>query len=323
MNIRAVLLATTLLHAAPALALVDPPSASKNDGHVRSVVYDPNNPVQLFVSPGASLRIELGADEQVATIVVSDQRTITPTPEAPPPSNVTGGLGGQASQVPSSCDPNLCRSVAGNFVYLKPLRQLDPQPLFIQTSRTGEDGKLQMIPYTFVLLTKPADAASNSNIWASTPTVWSVTFTYPARIKAAQVAAWIRQKHVADEAQQKLAEMTKGAPVAVSSHDNVRYGYRGSAAVRPDAVWDDGRSTFLRYNGNRRIPNVYNRLPDGHESIPAVSPEPDATGNTLRIAHTEAKWFMRDGDEAGCVFDLGPDPDGRSTATIADARVTP
>ena len=61
MKMRAFLLATSLLYAVPALALVDPPAAGKADGHVRSVVYDPNNPVQIFAVPGESLRIELGA----------------------------------------------------------------------------------------------------------------------------------------------------------------------------------------------------------------------------------------------------------------------
>ena len=49
----------------------------------------------------------------------------------------------------------------------------------------------------------------------------------------------------------------------------------------------------------------------------ASSTEPDATGNTLKIAGTGKKWFLRDGDEVGCLFDLGPDPNGRTATTIA------
>ena len=99
---------------------------------------------------------------------------------------------------------------------------------------------------------------------------------------------------------------------------NWRYAYRGSTVIVPDQVWDDGRTTFLRFNGNRRVPNVYRRLPDGHESIPAYSTEPDATGTTLRIGRTETKWWMRDGDEVGCLFDLGPDPHGATAMTVAN-----
>lgn len=309
----ALLLAPSLLCAVPAMAVVDPPAASKDDGRLRSVVYDPDNPVEIYAVPGASLRIELGSDETVATIVVSDQRTIAPDPaDVPAPSSVsaslTNGLQNTAAP-PPSCDPNLCRSVVGNFVYLKPLRALDRQPLFIQTQRVDEFGRPQMVAYTFELLTRATD------LHATPATVWGVRFVYPERVKAAQRAAWIkhRQDDLAREA------MTPVKPVAASPgvNANWRYGYRGATSVQPDQIWDDGRSTFVRYAGNRRVPNVYNRLPDGHESIPAIASEPDATGNTLRIAHTEAKWFVRDGDEAGCLFDIGPDPDGKSSPTIA------
>jgi type IV secretion system protein VirB9 len=334
MKLRALFLATSLLHAVPALALVDPPAASKDDGHLRSVVYNPNNAVQIFAVPGASLRIELGADESVIQIVVSDQGTIAPDLGEPPASASSGLAGGLSSgpQAPASCDPNLCRSVAGNFVYLKPLRPLDPQPLFIQTERMDENGKPQMVPYTFELLTRAADLPGqsaqakdvvlvkdgNAQPAPPPPTVWSVRFVYPDRIKAAAAAAWLRQKRAAEDAARETALMVHTTASIPGPTANFRYGFRGASSVQPDRVWDDGRTTFLRYNGNRRIPNVYSKLPDGHESIPAVSPEPDETGNTLRIARTETKWFVRDGDEAGCLFDLGPDPDGRSAATVAE-----
>jgi type IV secretion system protein VirB9 len=335
MKLRAFLLATSLLYAVPALALVDPPAAGKADGHVRSVVYDPNNPVQIFAVPGASLRIELGADETVTTIVVSDQGTVAPDVTEPPDGASAGLAGGLSSgpKTPASCDPNLCRSVAGNFVYLKPLHPLDPQPLFIQTERTDEYGKPQMVPYTFELLTRAADLpgqsaksvamVNDSNAPPAQPTplptpVWSVRFVYPDRVKAAATAAWLRHKRAADDAAREAASMVRATAAVPGPSANWRYGYRGAASVQPDQVWDDGRTTFLRYNGNRRVPNIYSHLPDGHESIPAVASEPDGTGNTLRIARTETKWWIRDGDEAGCLFDLGPDPDGRSAATVSE-----
>lgn len=310
MKFRTALLATSLLYTAPAWALVDPPTASKNDGHIRSVTYDPYNPVQIYAPPGASLRIELGIDETVLQVVTSDQRTLVPGNE-PPAAPQSEGIGSTGPHAPASCDPNLCRVVEGNFIYLKPLRQLDPQPLFVQTQRMGEDGKAQMVPYAFELLTKTPEGAVGASVWA-------VRFVYPRRVKAAQAAEWQRQRAASQALAVQASAMVHPAAAAPPPDANWRYGYRGSPSVKPDAAWDDGRSTFLRFNGNRRVPNIYNKLPDGHESIPAVSPEPDETGNTLRIAHTETKWFVRDGDEAGCLFDLGPDPDGRTTATVAD-----
>jgi type IV secretion system protein VirB9 len=326
MTLRACLLASSLLYAVPAMAFVDPPAASTNDGRIRQVVYDPDNPVEIYAVPGASLRIELGAGETVVQIVTSDQGTLRPDQSYPPVQAASAATGIPGPQIPPSCDADMCRSVASNFIYIKPIRPLDPQPLFIQTERIDENGKVQQVAYTFELLTRPTDlparhGGTKPGVAAETPlvapTVWGVRFIYPERVKAAQAAAWWRQKKAADDQAKQAAELVRANAAIPGPDANWRYGYRGSAAVQPDAVWDNGRTTFLRFNGNRRIPNVYNKLPDGHESIPAVAPEPDETGNTLRIARTESKWFLRDGDEAGCLFDLGPDPDGRTAPTVA------
>jgi type IV secretion system protein VirB9 len=315
MKFRALLLGTSLLCGPlPAFAVVDPPAASQEDGRIRSLVYDPNNVVSIYTAPGASLRLELGPDEEVVEIIVSDQDTLAPDPLAPPPATTvsTNPLGGPANQAVPSCDANMCRSVNGNIVYIKPIRALDPQPLFIQTRRTDANGKVQMVPYTFELLTRPTDPKAP-------PPVWGVRFTYPERVKAAAAARWMVQKRAADAAAKEAASLAHPITAVPGPNDNVRYGFRGAPAVQPDQVWDDGRTTFLRYNGNRRLPNLYSQLPDGHESIPASAPEPDEAGNTLRVARTGSKWWLRDGDEAGCLFDLGPDPDGRTTATVTSA----
>jgi type IV secretion system protein VirB9 len=286
MKIRAAMLATTLLFGVPALAAIDPPAASPADGRIRSLVYDPNNPVEIYTVPGASLRLELGADETVVQIIVSDQDTIAPDPTAPPPVATvsTNPLGGQGSQIPPSCDANMCRSVAGNIVYIKPIRALDPQPLFIQTQRTNAHGKPEMVAYTFELLTKPAADKDGKAI----PTVWGVRFTYPERAKQAQAAAWAQQRAASAEVARQTASLAHPVSNAPPPDANYRYGYRGAVSLQPDQAWDDGRTTFLRFNGNRRLPNLYSLLPDGHESIPASAPEPDESGNTLRIARTEA-----------------------------------
>ena len=321
MTLRTLLAAATMLHAVPALAAVDPPAASSLDHRMRVVPYSRSNPVQLYAAPGASLRIQLGADEEIVQIVVSDQATIAPEEEAPAPAGaamtVSSPLSAPspAQKGPASCDPNLCRSVAGNFVYLKPLRALDPQPLFIQTKRcAAETGKCEMVPYTFELLTKAGDPKMTAAAAA-----WDVTFTYPDRDRAARLAEQRKAYAARLAAWRERQALRPPAPAAPAVTANWRYGYRGSEAVRPDQAWDDGRTTFLRFNGNRRVPNVYRQLPDGHEGLASYATEPDAGGTILRISRTEAKWFIRDGDAAGCLFNVGSDPDGKAAATVASA----
>ena len=287
----AALAAATMLHAAPTLAAVDPPAASGLDHRMRVIPYDRNNPVQLYAAPGAALRIQLGADEEVVRIVVSDQATLVPEEEPPSAATLASTTGatsaqgsGGAPKGPASCDPNLCRDVAGNFVYLKPLRPLHPQPLFIQTKRCAADtGRCEMVPYAFELLTRPGDPKL-----AAPDAAWNVTFTYPDRERAARDAEQRKAYAARVAAWRERQALRPSPPAAPKRDDNWRYGYRGSAAVQPDQAWDDGRTTFLRFNGNRRVPNVYRQLPDGREGIPAYATEPDPAGVVLRIARTTA-----------------------------------
>lgn len=177
MPLRALLLATSLLTAVPALAAIDPPAASKDDARIRTVIYDPANPVQIHTTPGASLRLEFGPDEEIVQVITSDQDILAPDPNAPqlPVAQAsvglpTGSQGDQANKLPPSCDVNLCRSVWGNIVYVKPIRPLDPQPLFIQTKRTLANGRTEMVPYAFELSAftpDPKDKTPAAPVWVS------------------------------------------------------------------------------------------------------------------------------------------------------------
>ncbi len=329
------------LAAVPALATVDPPEASKLDTRMRTVIYDPNNPVLLPASPGVSLRLILGGDEHVERVIVSDQTIISPDPdedEAPPRSTVVAAIdgvntaltskpaqggGGQTTKAPV-CDANLCVDIMGNFIYLKPKRFLSNQPMFIQTSRTDPiTGRKVMVPYAFELVaddpdaTKPAVVNASATDHGQAKTMWSVTFAFPARERAERLAEARKAAVVRFAAARERRAMLPPLVPGPAATDNHRYGYKGSVAVKPDDGWDDGRTTFLRFNGNRRLPNIYEKGPDGKPTLARWATEPDATGATLRVSGTETVWTLRDGDEAGCVINGGRDPDGRTAPTVS------
>lgn len=294
------------------------PQPCEDDPRVLCVEHDPNRTVQLYAAPGATLRIELAQNETIKGVIVSDEATLGGEDETPPDTTAR-----QAEAVgstrESTCDRNLCRSVKGRFAYLMPRAEMVPQPIFLQSQVCDDAGKCHDDGYIFELRTRPGDMT------VATPnTYFGVRFLYSARdaaaAKAAAAARWQAQQAARDAAAQDRADNAPPPASLPGPHANFRYLFRGSEDVKPDRIWDDGRTTFIRFLGNRRLPVVYVTLPDKRESEISYAPEPDASGNTIRIPKTARRWCLRDGDVAGCVYNVGSDPDGRFAPTIADPQ---
>lgn len=167
----------------PSIALaLDTPQPAGRDKRIRVVTYDRDNVVQLYAAPGATVRIEIAADETIEAILVSDQTIMRQDLEVEDPGEASTPPN-QRSAPAAACDRNLCRSIQGPFVYIKPVRDLDPQPLFIQTRKCSEDGKCVSRPYTLELVTRQGplvEAAAN--------TYYAIRFDYPADRVAAAAA---------------------------------------------------------------------------------------------------------------------------------------
>lgn len=321
--IRTTLVAMLLAGAAlPALAL-DAPTPSPADKRLRSVVHDPAQVVPFFAAVGATARIQLGAGEKVVGVLASDQSAIggEPEPEDTDAQTVAAGGARQGGPSTASCDRNLCRSVIGNFVYLRPLRALAPQPLFLQTEHCDAAGKCEQVPYALQLVTRPGDLTEQTE-----NTYYGLAFTYPGREAAARRRAAAERAAKWRERQDKLDEQRAMAPLPVSyaastTTDNWRYAWQSAPEMRvalmPDEAWDDGRSTFLRFNGMRRVPNVYARNPDGTKTLVPFAAEPGPTGTVLRISRTATFFVLEDGAFIGALHNLGHDPEGRGNLTVA------
>ena len=295
------------------------------------MIYNPGQVVPLFAAVGATARIQLGAGEEVRGVLVSDQAALSnePDPDESDAQTVATGGGRQASPGAASCDRNLCRSVIGNFVYLRPLRELAPQPLFLQTQHCDAAGKCEQVPYALELVTRPGDLTEQTQ-----NTYYGLAFTYPARDAAVRRRAAAERAAKWRERQDKLDEQRAMAPLPTpvsyapvgafgAAAENWQWVWQSEphmrAALMPDDTWDDGRSTFLRYNGMRRIPNVYMRNPDGTKTLVAFSAEPGPTGTVLRIGRTAAMFVLEDGAYIGAIHNAGPDPEGRGSLTVAPA----
>ncbi len=233
-----------LLAASPALGLETPPDGIR-DKRVRVVEYDRDQVVRLYAAVGATIRIEIAPGETVEAVPVSDQALMSGEVQA------ELGLGEgsnepRAAAQPQACaaDINLHRCVYGNFIYLKPVRELEPQPLHIQAKRCsvpveGVAPQCQWRPYQFELMTRLGPLTE-----AVPNTMFAVRFDYPAdraaaeqakaaadaaRLRAAAQARRVRAAEQAQAAREKAAEDALRAQQAIVRND--AYTVRGDRAV--------------------------------------------------------------------------------------------
>jgi type IV secretion system protein VirB9 len=319
--ILATTIALPLAWAMPAAAGKAPVPAGA-DPRVRVIAYDPQQVVKLYAVPGATLTIQLAAGETVAGLPVSDQSLL----DQFDPSETLALAGGAvapseraAAGRGASTDRNLFTAVRGNFVMIKPLRELDPQPLFIIGRATEPTtGREVMRAYTFELSTREGP------LTAEAPnTYYLVRFSYPEEERAAAAAATEarRQANAAaaaarrkerEERQARERLQLAGTNAATSGMMNWHYEGRGDRALAPAEVWDDGQSTFLRFPGNRRVPAIFSVLADGREA--AVNYSADTAG-LITIHQTAGAFRLRDGGLMLCILNRAFDGTGRNPGT--------
>jgi type IV secretion system protein VirB9 len=314
--------ALPLVWGAPTVAAEAPVSAGA-DPRVRVIAYDPQQVVKLYAAPGATLTIQLAPGETVAGLPVSDQALLDqPEPAGADPLALAGGPAPSeraGAGRGASTDRNLFTAVRGNFVMLKALRDLDPQPLFIIGRSTDPaTGKEVLRAYTFELSTREGP------LTADTPdTYYLVRFTYPAEERAAAVAqadarrqanvaaaAARRQKREERQARERL--QLAGTNAATPGTMNWNYDGQGDLALAPAEVWDDGQSTFLRFPGNRRVPAIFSVLADGREAAVNYSAN---TAGLITIHQTNGSFRLRDGGLVLCIVNRAFDPTGRNAGT--------
>lgn len=94
------------------------------------------------------------------------------------------------------------------------------------------------------------------------------------------------------------------------------YAYAGSKALRPEAAWDDGVRTWLRYGAQQELPAVFARNPDGSEALVNSHIEAGA----LVIHRLAPAFTVRRGALTGCIIRGAP---GAARDARPGVRVTP
>lgn len=120
--------------------------------------------------------------------------------------------------------------------------------------------------------------------------VFSIVFRYPDSEgdNAAMLA----------EAKERAAQPNRAQLKA--ENVNSSYGYKGSSAVKPLVVFDDGVKTWFRFDPAREIPAIYVVDAERNESLINFRRE----GEYVVVDRVNYQWTLRNGDTYLCLFNL-------------------
>jgi len=182
-----------------------------------------------------------------------------------------------------------------NLLFIKP--SISPaRPSNMQVITLRKDGTQRV--YQFDLRGQSAGAASP---------VFGINFSYPGDIAAA------RKKAADERAADAEADTAKQRLLADYYYGdrNWRYVARGSYAIQPAEVSDNGETTAFRFPGNTPMPAIYRIMPDGREQIASASTE----GEIAVVHGTSAAWRLRMGGEVCDIWNVGFNPVGQNPRT--------
>jgi type IV secretion system protein VirB9 len=182
-----------------------------------------------------------------------------------------------------------------NLLFIKP--SVSPaRPSNMQVITLRKDGSQRI--YQFDLSGQLANAALP---------VFGINFAYPGDLAAA------RKKAADEKAAAAEADIAKQRLLADYYYGdrNWRYVARGSSAIQPAEVSDNGETTVFRFLGNASMPAIYQITPDGQEQIASVS-----TAGEIAVVHgISAAWRLRMGGEVCDIWNIGFDPIGQNPRT--------
>lgn len=220
------------------------PMAKSADPRLREVVYDPLAVVTIPVKRG------------MVTLVVFDQDEVI--------TEVAVGQGGDCSKA----DAVWCVAAqpGGRHLYVKAKSGADaPNNLAVVTDRRSHALRFVVLP----------DNDRQHPVYRLT--VKAPVLSKPASRMALQdIAALAALPAVPPppSPQQVVAERLQAKPTVM----NTRYSLAEGAVsqdIVPTLVYDDGRSTYLRFPGNREVPAVFHVLGDGSETLVNARMEDD------------------------------------------------
>jgi type IV secretion system protein VirB9 len=199
---------------------------------------------------------------------------------------------------------------AGNILFLKPRENQPVTNISVVTTRRNGATRSYQMELT----------ARDGSVASGQPTYFYVKFRYPAD------DAERRRRDAAARAQ---AAQAGYADKVLTFHEqygprNWRYSAQGSAALEPEAVYDNGKLTTFAFTGNQEMPAIYMESSDGTESLVPKSVE----GDLVLVQAISRKFILRRGGDVLCIFNeaydrVGINPGTNTTSPSVERIVKP
>jgi type IV secretion system protein VirB9 len=199
---------------------------------------------------------------------------------------------------------------AGNILFLKPRENQPVTNISVVTTRRNGATRSYQMELT----------ARDGSVASGQPTYFYVKFRYPAD------DAERRRRDAAARAQ---AAQAGYADKVLTFHEqygprNWRYSAQGSAALEPEAVYDNGKLTTFAFTGNQEMPAIYMESSDGTESLVPKSVE----GDLVLVQAISRKFILRRGGDVLCIFNeaydqVGINPGTNTTSPSVERVVRP
>ncbi|MBY5822051.1 P-type conjugative transfer protein VirB9 [Rhizobium leguminosarum] len=197
---------------------------------------------------------------------------------------------------------------AGNILFLKPRENQPVTNISVVTTR--RDGSTRSYQMELTVRDGTVEAGQN--------TYFYVKYRYPADEA---------ERRRLDAAARARAAQAGEADKVLALHEaygprNWRYSAQGSAALEPQAVYDNGKVTTFAFAGNQEMPAIYMENSDGSESL-----VPKSVENNLVLVHAiSRKFILRRGGDVLCVFNeaydrIGINPDTNTTSPSVERVV--
>lgn len=255
---------------------LDKPEPGKDDRRVRFVNYQPYNVVHVVGSIRSSVQVEFASDEDITHVALGN--TV-------------------AWEV----------AVAGNIMFLKAREAQPVTNASVVTTR--KDGVRRSYQFELVVSGAAGDQAEVVKASSNAPdaTYFYVKFRYPA-----DEAAAAKQKREAS-----AAAVDAGLADRILSFDelagprNYKYTARGSEAIEPARVYDNGKITTFEFVANQEMPAIYIVNSDGSESLVPKS----VNGPIVHIHAHGPRFILRRGGAVVAITNQNFDGFGIDTGT--------